>query len=572
MTSSVSEKLKGLHITIKPPSRDALHDQSSIGKWVEQTLEKFKTENLFDRSKIALIENFPPECVDYYKALQEAIAKKSPDEEYRPLICLNIRGKDRDNSSPADIGMAGGMGPLSDATILEKLFKEMDQNTKDNFSGVMYSMPPPRSFWNQLTSFWGFSSLYKSLREALPCTFLHILSNTGHLGRRAWEEDIVFGGKELGLVYDMTAPVANEIQKVAGPNAPVLILGTKRASDNRLYQDLLENRGLQPIVPTGEYEGEEAADYLQKIIDQVKAGNVNEKFPGSEDTYGDKFIEFVENYATKNKCNSLLFSCTELPMLLHTHRQGSQETYFDKLQEKLHAIGKNDMKYYDSEDIFVNTIQQSNTKLQTHRKNFPKDDSAFLLRAAYDRKEKTRQDIEAKLGRLRGSIVPEDLVKIESLKAAIKQLENPAVNFRSQLETNKLLPGSTTLKLVEQAKRDVTRIAALENRFTSYSNVFNHNDTKKSDKILSLEDRIQTHIDKFTDTDEKSMAKKYVLEAALEYVKNPTSDNEKHMRTAIKNNPRFNEAFLGNSTTGYLVAQATALIDGIREKPPLRIK
>ena len=68
------------------------------------------------------------------------------------------------------------------------------------------------------------------------------------------------------------------------------------------------------------------------------------------------------------------------------------------------------------------------------------------------------------------------------------------------------------------------------------------------------------------------LEKKYVLEAALEYLKNPTSDNEGHMLTTIKDNPRFNEALLGNSTTGYLVDQATALIDGIREKPPLRIK
>ena len=562
MTSSVSEKLKGLHVVIEPPKRESNHDPSTIALWVQKTLKKFKEEDLFNRSKIALIENFPPECVENYKALQEAIAEKYPDEEYRPLICLNIRGKNRVNSSPADIGMAGGMGPLSDATILEKLLTEMDQNTQNNFSGVMYSMPPPRSFWNQLTSFWEFSSLYKSLREALPCTFLHILSNTGHLGRRAWEEDIVFGRKELGLVYDMTAPVANEILEKAQAGAPVLILGTKRASDNRLYQDLLENRGLQPIVPTGEYEGEEAADYLQKIIDQVKAGHVNEKFPGSKDTYGDKFIEFVGNYATKNKCNSLLFSCTELPMLLHTHREGSGETYFNKLKKRL---GEN-MQYHDSEDIFVKKIQQCNTQLQARQKCFSQDDSAFLLRAAYDRKEKTRQDIEAKLGRLRGSNEPEDQHKINDLRAAIKHLENPTADFRSHLRTVTLGNGSTTRKLLEQTERTVKRVEALNHKFTSYTDVFKNAAAKKLDKIVSLEEKIQTHIDKFTDTDEKSNAKKIVLEATLRYLQNPTSENKSLMSKAQIEQPRYKEAFLSNSKTVYLVDQATALIDGISEE------
>lgn len=288
--------------------------------WVNETLKKFHSGSLFNRNKIALIDNFPPQYADYYKALQEKIAETVPVEAYRPLICLNIRGDNRKDSSPADIGMAGGMGPLSDATILENLVLEisdtrtLNQETRElMFIDIITSLPE-------------YPGLYKSIRKALPCTSLHILSNTGHLIKSAWQNDLFLGGKALGCVYDMTTAVANEIMKKAKPNEPVLILGTKVAADKQLYQKLLESRGPTAIVPGDSQDYKEPADYLQKIIDEVKAGNVN-KVEESEngETYGDKFIKFVRHYAKKTNVNHFFSAvqnslCFCIPNILHAKK------------------------------------------------------------------------------------------------------------------------------------------------------------------------------------------------------------------------------------------------------------
>ena len=476
MTNSVLENFRSQNVIVPAPPRievpppDIGVAETQKRKWVEQTLEQLKEKNLYSREKIALIENFPPECADYYKNLQEEIAKQYPLEEERPFFCLTF------GQGPHKIGMAGGMGPLSDATMLEKLFERMNAEELDNFSGVMYSMPPPRSFWKKITSFWQFSGLYKSVREALPCTSLYILSNTGHLMKIAWEIDSLFGGRELGAVDDMTEKVSDKI-KLEQKNGRVLILGTNTAAEHELYQKLLVSRGLQPVVPTGEYEDEQSADYLQKIIDQVKAGNVNQKVDGTNLTYGDKFVDFVVNFAKKEPtCKSMLFSCTELPMLLDAHPEASQETYFDKLKKQL---GKEDMIYHDSEEIFVDSIQMSSTKLQEkitlHKKNLPNYDSVQLNNCV-----SLEQSIEKHLQSFQYKFDTKSLHKKYVLAATLKYLKEPNEENRAGLEAakkinskfNESLWSSKTADLVNQAEKMV-ETAKSSSTCASHINFFN---------------------------------------------------------------------------------------------------
>jgi len=580
MSDTVLEKRREQHVLITAPPYEDPPQVLNKENWVNATLEKFHTEGLFNRSKIALIDNFPPQYADYYKALQEKIAEIVPVEAYRPLICLNIRGSNRGDSSPADIGMAGGMGPLSDATILENLVLQMsdtpslNEQTREliamkmiNFSGVMYSMPPPRTFIEVVRSLPEYLGLYKNIRETLPCTSLHILSNTGHLIKSAWQNDLFLGGKALGCVYDMTAAVANEILKKAKPNEPVLILGTKVAADKKLYQNLLESRGLTAIVPGNSKDYEEPADYLQKIIEEVKAGNVNkveESMNG--ETYGDKFIKFVIHYAKKTQCKSLLFSCTELPMLLHTKHPRHEETYFDLLHKEF-ILQKKEYIYYDSEEIFVESIKTCSNTLQNHpemRSTFSQGEPSSLVYDAFIKMNEITQGIEEKLVRLQGSNDPEDIRKKELLRQALRHLEDPIKDFQTLIMEAKMVlgKGSTTLKLMMATGNLVTRLQALK---ISHK-VFEGIDISQLKKIVTLDEEIVEQINQLSDN-ERNQHKKNVLRATLQYLRNPDGENHSLLEAAKLENARFKEAPTGRiSKTADLVVKTTDLIQSVLEK------
>ncbi len=352
------------------------------------------------RHTIALFKNFPPEYVDYYKALQVEIAARIPEEQDRPLICLEIKGSKRiEDKSPADVGMAGGTGPLSDATALENLVRHMSEIGKapfdekrqeiavamQNFSGVMYSMPPPRDKEHAHDGA-SFLRLYKSARQDMPCTSLHILTNTGHSNKSYFGNDYLLGKAKFGDVDDMTIKVAHRI-KVASQKRPpgerVLVLGTTDAAHKKLYPNLLSNRNLESVLPTGVFEGpdpqsylqkavhavkkayygEEAQVYLQTIINQAKAGKVNDPMPNEERTCGQAFVDFAVHFARNSQCTALLFSCTEIPMLLHTKvSANSEQTYEDLLKEALPKT----IAYYDTEKIFVDEIAKKSATLQLH--------------------------------------------------------------------------------------------------------------------------------------------------------------------------------------------------------------
>jgi aspartate/glutamate racemase len=334
------------------------------------------------RRKIVLFDPFPPQYVDYYKALQSEIAKRIPEEQDRPLICLNIKGRKRiKDTDAADIGMAGGTGPLSDATALENLVRHMSgaehgslgrqreriAQQMENFSAVMYSMPPFRDVRHTYNNFNTYRRLYRNARENIPCSSLHILTNTGHSNKSVFDNQFLFGTKELGQVDDMTVKVAQRIRNESTRGEGVLILGTLAADKAKLYPKLLAKRELNPILPNHLFEGRKAKEYLQLIINQAKSGKITENMPNESRTCGQAFIDFTVHFAKASKCRSLLFSCTELPMLLHTKIPMEDRTYLEKLQDELNKLPNNIRhKYYDSEEIFVEEMAKKSIYFQRH--------------------------------------------------------------------------------------------------------------------------------------------------------------------------------------------------------------
>lgn len=346
-------------------------DGLSPEEWAIKLLQAPYSLLAVGRKKIALFESFPPEYVDYYKALQEKIAEQIPQEQDRPLICLRMQGGNTQGDVVCNIGLAGGTGPLSDASALESIVKECSELSHDNpisenrelirekmknFSALMYSMPPPRDLEHAQNDGFIYRSLYKKVREDFPCLSLHILTNTGHTNQWIFDNELVFGSKALGKVDDMTVQVADKIKRQAGDNqAKVLVLGTIAADKARLYPKLLEDRGLVPVLPASDKDKK----YLQHLIDQAKAGRVNAKISENSDrTWGEAFVDFVVEH--KGDTKYILFSCTELPMILHMPLPGGEKTYFDLLKEKL---GEG-YQYYDSEEIFVDIIAQKSKKME----------------------------------------------------------------------------------------------------------------------------------------------------------------------------------------------------------------
>lgn len=386
---------------------DSPNDSMAPDAWVRAHIEEIlKTKK---DGKIAVFNEFAPEYFDYYVRLQTEIAKRKPDEQDRPYIVLKIQGKNRkDKSNIFDVGLAGGTGPLSDAELLSKLILHRSNkptNTKmtpenrteiandcKNFSAVLYSIPPPRDF-KHLPDFLRYRDNYSAVREQFPCYSLQLLSNTAHLKIGMFKSNVMLGGGTAGAVDDMTKYVVNVIAdetisattqntfhhssqplrteqlsqdrflSVNMQERKILVLGTKLAHEKKLYPNLIGEKNashIQGILPqTKLFDYQKAEDRLQKIIDEIKSGKIT-------DALGNTFIDFVIEQIQRTETNALLYSCTEIPLLLgspHSTGKTVQELLHKKLEEKF--PGKKFL-HYDTEDMFVKRIDAMQKKISKY--------------------------------------------------------------------------------------------------------------------------------------------------------------------------------------------------------------
>jgi aspartate/glutamate racemase len=304
------------------------------------------------RSKIALFTRFSPEYLDYYKALQEAIAKQVPNEQDRPLVVLKIQGDNVEDAQRVHIGFGGGAGPISDAIILEKVSappsheeisigekRALIKNRFKDFSAVLYSMPPPRDLSHARRHGKQYLALYQAARQAIPCSTLLLLSNTAHSKKRHFESKFRLGTKDLGPIYDMTIVVAKNIANQSGEQK-TLILGTASAGKKKLYQKLLSKEGVNSTYPKGQEPSSRMSSkqFLQHLIDLVKSGKRNELIKIRDDralTHGEAFVNFVVEQVARTNAQILLFGCTELSMILQATIPQTGTTYKELLKEKL---------------------------------------------------------------------------------------------------------------------------------------------------------------------------------------------------------------------------------------------
>jgi aspartate/glutamate racemase len=319
-----------------------------------------------DQKKIAVFKHFPPELIDYYHALQIEIAKRKTDEQDRPYIVLHLRGKNAQVNERSPVGLAGGTGPLTDAEITSKIIKEtsgLEQSDEiapnrewiaqhnAKLSVVLYSMPPPRDAEHLLKNSRTFLRLYSGIRHDAPCDDLYILSNTAHAKKNAFHNRLLLGSQQYGKVDDLTKSLVKSYV-LGGTKEPVLVLGTQVAAELQLYPREFKKQGIQAMTPTQRYENTPPNDYMQNIIDHIKEGDLNKPFSKGK-SCGECLIDFIKHSLKDSSCKTLLFSCTELSIILHAKQPNSEQTYFERLKQELPGF-----TFLDSEAHFVQHISQ----------------------------------------------------------------------------------------------------------------------------------------------------------------------------------------------------------------------
>lgn len=370
--------------------------------WVDMVMNFIKSakdgssKNLFD-NKCAwgihiVFNNFRPEDLEYYQALQERIAQEITDEQgvhveqLRPTITLKIRGKNYTDSKTPFFGYIGGTGPLSDAaTILSvrEQYSASGNNPNDNLCVDLISAPPPRlrSTFNKLMNperiYVYVRRVTKFMTESGSSNFI-LLSNTAHLNiftakvikflthtfnldLEKVAQDIL--NKSPDALNDMTKRVVDNIEngdidqgkliKFNKGQNKVAIFGTKEARKNNLYGKMFKAKQMNYAYPSKDTK-EKHGDELQKIIDSIKNGFSTINQPNKNTTAGEDLVQHMIDHLDGTESHILL-SCTEIPMCFHATDPTTNKTYRDLFEEAYAKKFHNKALPYiiDTEEKFV---------------------------------------------------------------------------------------------------------------------------------------------------------------------------------------------------------------------------
>ncbi len=284
-------------------------------KWIEQH-EIFPRCNASDQFLTVVLPIDKPE---YYSALQKKIGECILKESERPKIELRMVGEGITKNFCA---ILGGMGPLSDARILELVIAELkEKGFLDQCAIHLLSAPPPRGFIEMLRDVLPYLiHVHSFLNEGTRQVYL--ASNTAHI-------HIDFMNK-LGKNN-----IANLVQYVADRaktevvDPCVFIVGTKAAKEKKLYERLFQERGVRFVtLPSDDQE------IIQEEIEKTKMGMLND---GGERAFG----VICKMIKEGSPVNLLLLGCTELSIALQEKR------------EQLEALG---VLVLDSEQLFAEKI------------------------------------------------------------------------------------------------------------------------------------------------------------------------------------------------------------------------
>ncbi|MFY2508848.1 hypothetical protein ACN3E9_11300 [Vibrio pectenicida] len=310
-----------------------------------------------------------------YEKLQKTIAKYIPVEFERPVIDLRLVFSDgllpQGEFPPKEntIGILGGIGPLSDASLIKMISTRLSSKGSkydDEFMIHLYSLPPPREGLSEKTN------LTWAARMAGPGAlgkeegFLthgykdyYLASNTAHsnISRiNALITSLHIGGIIVNPCHPLVYPNIVHLPErlldgMIKSNRPqsekenILILGTREAWDKKLYKSLMKEKD----ISYKRLDSKKEQDDIQQYIDKIK---MQDKDTNLEEELHKKVFELAKKYKTKN----VLLSCTELPLGLEKYIITNKENGMKSLKKPIGFDNSDNITIYDSEEIFADLI------------------------------------------------------------------------------------------------------------------------------------------------------------------------------------------------------------------------
>ncbi len=196
------------------------------------------------------------------------------------------------------LGVLGGMGPLASAHFMVRLTEltpaACDQ---EHIRAVLWSDPTiPDRTQNRFAG--GPDPLPALLRglnglKAAGCGAVAIPCNTAH----GWYEEMLAAGLPILHIVDAAAA---QLARVL-PSGTVGVMGTSATLAMRLYQERLEARGWQVIVP----DEQAMAEQVMPAIRLVKAGHVGDAYAP---------LAATAQALIGRGAQAVVLGCTEIPL------------------------------------------------------------------------------------------------------------------------------------------------------------------------------------------------------------------------------------------------------------------
>ena len=201
------------------------------------------------------------------------------------------------------LGVLGGMGPLAGATFMQRLtLLTPATRDQDHIPAILWSDPrvPDRTAARLAGGEDPLPWLLRGLRglEAAGCGAVAIPCNTAH----GWF-DAMQAATRLPILHIVEA-AGDELLRLGIASGPIGLLATKGTLAMRLYQQRLEGRGYDCLVPPEE----EMDRIVMPAIDLVKANRVAESYA--------PLAESAQRLIARG-AKAVVLGCTEIPLGIH---------------------------------------------------------------------------------------------------------------------------------------------------------------------------------------------------------------------------------------------------------------
>lgn len=338
---------------------DGLHHTGKILEpkevWAQKVLSAFNILDNRNHTETFIRLHLVPSQVEYYKHLQEEIAKIIPNEWDRPAIEVEISKPNIIPRYTCCIG--GGVGPLSDAEIVTKAVGEINKKALENIRKgnypiidpwddariVLYSAPSPMRGVKQLLNLPKLFPWWNRVQEFMTrwdrnypgqTTSYVLASNTVHVHMpklRALAKEHLFNAVES---------FAEGIEQHNKNGGEVMYLGTTEAYNKKLFPTVFDKNHIKYRSVDSKTQ-----DVIQGIINKTKSMQLK-----TEDRKDLKSI--ITETIGSTPPRYLLLGCTELPMALH------QEKEFEK------ELERKGIRVIDTEEVIalqiaLNVVNQS---------------------------------------------------------------------------------------------------------------------------------------------------------------------------------------------------------------------